>query len=69
MKTIIYYPSNHDATESQISDRITEYLNVSNFIVTRGNSRSVVVDFDSNISIQQLKDLDAAMITFGFQRY
>lgn len=69
MNNFIYYPANHDASESQISDRITEYLSVSNFTVTRGDSRSVIIEFESDINIQELKDLDAALITFGFQRF
>lgn len=69
MKKIVYYPSNHDASEAQISERILEYLNALNFTITRGDSRSIIIDFESDINVQQLKDLDSALTTFGFQRY
>lgn len=69
MKTIVYYPSNHDATEEQISQRITEYLGSVDFQVTRGDSRSVTIEFELDLTTPQLKDLDSALISFGFQRF
>jgi hypothetical protein len=68
MKTIItYFPSNHDASEEQLNLRISEYLSKS-FLTTK-NEGYAYIEFEENLSNSELKDLDMAMITLGYNRF
>lgn len=68
MNNIQYYPTLHDANDHELTQRIQEYVSES-FSLSKNENRYVVVTFNNNISLETLKTLDMAFMTFGYIRY
>ena len=68
MNNIQYYPTNHDANDQELTQRIQQYLNES-FTLSKNLNRYTVVTFNNNITLETLKSLDMAFMTLGYIRY
>ncbi len=67
--TITYFPSSHDAGEEQLNSRILGYLS-KNFLIVKDNIYGYVyIEFEESLTNSELKDLDMAMITLGYNRF
>lgn len=68
MQTLKYTPTQFDAAENYVSERIAEYITDIEYTVTRGESAAIIVDFETEINHKTLLLIDSAMISLGYYR-